>query len=69
MAREEYDALVKAIRQQVRQAIKWAEESPEPDVSELYTDVYADKWGPYPGTSLPQMLKEGSEARRHEGTK
>ncbi len=69
MVREEHDTLVKAIRQQVRQAIKWAEESPEPHVSDLYTDVYADKWGPYPGTSLPQMLEEGTEAPRHEGTK
>ncbi|MHC4446787.1 MAG: pyruvate dehydrogenase (acetyl-transferring) E1 component subunit alpha [Planctomycetota bacterium] len=69
MAREEYDTLAKAIRQEVRQAIKWAEESPEPDVSELYTDVYVDTWGPYRGTSLPQMLEEGTEPRKHEGTK
>ena len=69
MVREEHDTLVKAIRQQVRQAIKWAEESPEPHVSDLYTDVYADKWGPYLGTSLPQMLEEATEAPRHQGTK
>ncbi len=54
----DHDALVKEVRKQVRAAIKWAEASPVPDISELYTDVYADKWGPYTGTSESSMLQD-----------
>ena len=41
--------------------MKWAEASPPPDLAELYTDVYVEKWGPYLGTSRPQMLSDGEE--------
>jgi pyruvate dehydrogenase E1 component alpha subunit len=58
LAESDYDAMVKDVRQQVREAIKWAEASPIPDVSELYKDVYVDSWGPYTGTEPPQMLGE-----------
>src|SRR5207253_11440147 len=31
------------VKEQVEQAVRFAEESPEPDPSELYTDVYANR--------------------------
>ena len=59
MGPDEYEALAKDVRLQVRDAGKWADASPVPDASELYTDVYADEWGPYLGTTPPPMLGEG----------
>ncbi|MHC4946678.1 MAG: pyruvate dehydrogenase (acetyl-transferring) E1 component subunit alpha [Planctomycetota bacterium] len=56
----EHKALAKDVRRQVREAVKWAEASPEPDLAELYTDVYVSEWGPYRGTSPPEMLGDGS---------
>ncbi len=58
LSQEDYDAMVKEVRKEVRDAMKWSENSPEPDVSELYKDVYVDEWGPFTGTSLPEMLKD-----------
>lgn len=58
---ESYDKLKKTIKREVRDAIKWAEESPVPPLDELYTDVYTDVWGPYKGTSLPQMLTDADD--------
>ena len=58
-SKDEYDAMLKDVRQQVKDAVEWAEASPAPDISELYTDVYVEPWGPYKGTSPPMML-EGS---------
>lgn len=57
---EEYDEMIRDVRQQVRDAMKWADESPAPPIEELYTDVYTHAWGPYLGTSLPEMLRESS---------
>jgi pyruvate dehydrogenase E1 component alpha subunit len=59
LSEEDYDAMVKEVRKEVRDAMKWADESPEPPLEELYTDVYTHKWGPYLGTSLPEMLRDG----------
>ncbi|MHC4108788.1 MAG: thiamine pyrophosphate-dependent enzyme, partial [Planctomycetota bacterium] len=71
LGREEYEALVKEVRKQVREAIKWAEASPRPGLEELYADVYADAWGPYPGRGPAPMSDEGSdeatERRSDEG--
>jgi pyruvate dehydrogenase E1 component alpha subunit len=58
MTDEELTATTKDVRRQVREAVKWAGDSPAPDVAELYTDVYVEEWGPYRGTSLPEMLRE-----------
>ncbi len=57
-AQADYDSLVKEVRQQVREARRWAESSPPPGDDELYTDVYVDAWGPYRGTSPPPMMKD-----------
>lgn len=55
----EYKAMSKEIRQEIREAVNWAKESPLPDVSELHHDVYADSWGPFTGTSLPNFMRDG----------
>ena len=54
--------LTRQVKTQVRQAVEWAKQSPETPIDELYTDVYTDTWGPYKGTSKPQMLDGGEEA-------
>ena len=50
----------------VRDAMKWAEESPVPDQSELYHDVYVEKFGPYTGTTPPEMLQETQEGEEED---
>jgi pyruvate dehydrogenase E1 component alpha subunit len=57
-SKDEYDALIKEVRDEVRQAVEWADASPAPPMEELYKDVYVEQWGPYKGTSLPEMLEE-----------
>jgi pyruvate dehydrogenase E1 component alpha subunit len=56
--KESLKAITKSVRAEVRDAVKWAEQSPAPELSELYEDVYVEQWGPYRGTSLPEMLRE-----------
>tara|TARA_X000001036_G_scaffold162347_1_gene154000 strand:+ start:7204 stop:8340 length:1137 start_codon:yes stop_codon:yes gene_type:complete len=63
---EEYDVASDALKQiaqqvkaQVKQAVEWANNSPETPMNELYKDVFTDHWGPYAGTSKPEMLDEG----------
>ena len=58
MTEEEHKTLGKEVRAEIREAVKWAEASPPPGIEELYTDVYVEKWGPYRGTSRPQMLTD-----------
>jgi len=53
--------MTRQVKTQVRLAVEWAKESPEPPMEELYTDVYTDQWGPYTGTSKPQMLDQEDE--------
>lgn len=45
----------------VREAMEWASASPVPDISELYHDVYVEKFGPYTGTTPPEMLDDSAE--------
>ena len=65
---DEYDITTDAIKQmtrqvktQVRQAVEWAKKSPDTPIEELFKDVYTDCWGPYTGTSKPEMLQEGDD--------
>ena len=52
-------AMGKEIRGEVRESIKWSEASPAPTPeNDLYHDVYIEPWGPYTGTSEPQMIRE-----------
>ncbi|HMN96030.1 MAG TPA: pyruvate dehydrogenase (acetyl-transferring) E1 component subunit alpha [Phycisphaerales bacterium] len=60
-SKQRYDELAREVRQQVRDCVKWAEASPEPPIEELYTDVYVERFGPYLGTSPPQMLRDGAD--------
>ncbi|MBT5382919.1 MAG: hypothetical protein HOL13_08780, partial [Phycisphaerae bacterium] len=63
MTGEEFKELGKEIRAEIREAVKWAQASPETPMNELYHDVYADSWGPYTGTSVPEFLKRRSSDR------
>ena len=59
---EGFKAMSKEVRSEVRASIKWADASPPPDVTEeLYKDVYVEQWGPYNGTSEPEMLTDGDQ--------
>lgn len=60
---EAFKKLGKEIRGEIRAAVKWAEESPDPPMSELYHDVYTDHWGPYTGTSVPEFMKRRNSGR------
>jgi len=67
--RTEFDITEDAIKQmskqvkaQVRQAVEWAKQSPEAPIDELYTDVFTDFWGPYQGTSKPEMLQDKEQS-------
>ena len=53
-----FKALNRTIKAEVKECIKWAEASPEPPMSELYTDVYVERFGPYLGTSMPQIVTD-----------
>ncbi len=52
---EANETMIKDVRKEIREAIKWAEASPVPPLEDLYTDVYTDTWGIYRGTSPPAM--------------
>ena len=58
-----FKAINREIKGEVRESIAWAEASPEPDLSELYTDVYVERFGPYLGTSPPQIVTDAEEGR------
>jgi pyruvate dehydrogenase E1 component alpha subunit len=58
MSKDEHDELVKDVRDQVREAVEWADQSPVPSLDELYTDVYVEQWGPYRGTTPPELMQE-----------
>jgi len=44
LSEEEIDAINKDVQEQVKESVKFAEESPLPDVSELYNDVYQEEY-------------------------
>ena len=60
MEEEDIKAMNKELRGEIREAVKFAENSPEPGIEELYKDVYIEKWGPYTGTSLPNYMKDSN---------
>jgi pyruvate dehydrogenase E1 component alpha subunit len=61
LTRDAVKQMSRQVKAQVRQAVEWAKQSPEAPLEELYTDVYTDFWGPYKGTSKPEMLQEEEE--------
>ncbi|MSR28319.1 MAG: pyruvate dehydrogenase (acetyl-transferring) E1 component subunit alpha [Phycisphaerales bacterium] len=56
MTEEEFKALQRDVRTEVRGAMEWSESSPAPPVADLYRDVYIERWGTYTGSSQPEML-------------
>ncbi|MDX5420828.1 MAG: pyruvate dehydrogenase (acetyl-transferring) E1 component subunit alpha, partial [Hymenobacteraceae bacterium] len=44
---EELDEIDEKVKQQVAESVQFAEDSPYPDPSELYTDIYVEKDYPY----------------------
>ena len=49
--------LSRQVKTQVREAVEWAKNSPETPIEELYRDVYVDHWGPFTGTSKPEIMR------------
>jgi pyruvate dehydrogenase E1 component alpha subunit len=52
---DEFKAMQKAVRDQVRESVAWSDASPQPPMEELFTDVYLEPWGPYAGSTQPEM--------------
>ena len=59
VTKDAFKQLTRQVKTQVRQAVEWAKQSPETPMEEMYKDVFTDCWGPYTGTSKPDMLEEG----------
>ncbi len=55
---DDFKKMNKEIKKIVRGSMEFAEQSPEPDLDELYHDVYVEKMGRYTGSSLPSMLDD-----------
>ncbi len=53
--------MTRQVKSQVREAVLWARESEETSIDEMYTDVFTDNWGPFKGTSKPQMMQGNEE--------
>jgi pyruvate dehydrogenase E1 component alpha subunit len=50
-----WKAMQKEVRDLVREAVAWSDASPPPPLSELHHDVFLEPWGPYTGSSQPEM--------------
>lgn len=62
LSEDDFKAIQRDVRAVVKSAVEWAENSPIPSMSDLYRDVYRERWGPYTGSSLPEMLGGGENA-------
>lgn len=58
ISEDEVKAMDKDVKTEIREAMKWAEESEDTPMSELYTDVYSEPFGPYSVGEPPMMLRE-----------
>lgn len=56
---DESKEMLKAVKAEVRDCVAFADASPVPADGELYTDVYMEPWGQYPGSSKPSMMGGG----------
>ncbi len=61
------DELDQRAKQTARDAVRFADESKPTPPQELYTDVYANPFGPYRKGELPRMLAESDEATKRRG--
>lgn len=55
---EQIDELDKQAGKLAMEAVRYANESPEVGLDEMYTDVYSQPFGPYKKGDPPQMLRE-----------
>ncbi|MEE9211325.1 MAG: pyruvate dehydrogenase (acetyl-transferring) E1 component subunit alpha [Phycisphaeraceae bacterium] len=56
---QQIDELDKDAKKQAIDAVKYASEAPDTPPDELYTDVYAEPFGPYKKGEPPRMKEEG----------
>ncbi|MEY3020862.1 MAG: pyruvate dehydrogenase (acetyl-transferring) component subunit alpha, partial [Planctomycetota bacterium] len=52
---ESIKELQRGVREEVRDSLEFSNQSPEPPLSDLYTDVFVEPWGRYPGSSQPEF--------------
>ena len=55
---EQIEAIDAQVKQQVLDAVQYANESPVPPLEELYTDVYVEPYGPYKVGQPPLLMKD-----------
>jgi pyruvate dehydrogenase E1 component alpha subunit len=55
---EQIDALDDEAKRLALDSVKFADESPDTPIEEMYTDVYSEPFPPYVKGDLPQMLRE-----------
>jgi pyruvate dehydrogenase E1 component alpha subunit len=55
---EQVDELDRQVKQQARDAVTYANDSPDTPIEELYTDVYANPYGPFVLGEPPEMMRE-----------
>ena len=55
-------SILKSVREEVKESIAFASASEVTPDRELYTDVFVEPWGPYPGSSLPAFLGGATNA-------
>ncbi|NBX25972.1 MAG: pyruvate dehydrogenase (acetyl-transferring) E1 component subunit alpha [Planctomycetes bacterium] len=53
---DEAKEMLKGVKTEARDSITFADASPMPEPGELFTDVYMEPWGPYPGSSQPSFM-------------
>jgi pyruvate dehydrogenase E1 component alpha subunit len=53
---DEAKEMLKGVKAEARDSVTFADASPMPEPGELYTDVYMEPWGPYPGSSQPAFM-------------
>lgn len=56
---DQIDTLDKLAKQQALDSVRYASESPEPTVDDLFTDVYSQPFGPYKKGDPPLIMREG----------
>ena len=59
LTEDDFKSIQREVRATVRAAVEWSDQSPVPPMSDLYRDVYLERWGPYTGSSAPEMLGGG----------
>jgi len=63
---EEIEALDQQAKEAAKQAVKFALDSPDTPVEEMYTDVYTEPFGPFKTGEAPLLLRDAIEEEEHE---